>query len=186
MEDRIMGLLTRNDTAFVVIDLQEKLVPAMSDKETLEEKSVRLIKGMKVLEIPTIVTQQYSKGLGETIPSIANALGDFQHVEKNTFGCMANEEFATRIKDLGRKNIVVCGIEAHICVQQTVLQLMDEGYNVYLAADCVASRSETDKLWSITRMGEAGAVITTYEAILYEILRDSKADGFKDISAIVK
>ena len=94
-----MGLLTRNDTAFVVIDLQEKLVPAMSDRETLEDKSVRLIKGMKVLGIPTIVTQQYTKGLGETIPSVAEALGDFRHVEKNTFGCMANEEFASRIKE---------------------------------------------------------------------------------------
>ena len=181
-----MGLLTRNDTAFVVIDLQEKLVPAMSDRETLEDKSVRLIKGMKVLGIPTIVTQQYTKGLGETIPSVAEALGDFRHVEKNTFGCMANEEFASRIKESGKKNIVVCGIEAHICVQQTVLQLIEEGYNVYLVADCVASRNENDKPWSITRMGEAGAIITTYEAVLYEILRDSKADGFKDISAIVK
>ena len=181
-----MSLLTREDTAFVAIDFQEKLMPAMSGMEELEDKSVRLIKGMKALGIPTIVTQQYTKGLGETIPSIAEALGDFEHVEKNTFGCMANEEFASKIKELGKKNIVVCGIEAHICVQQTVLQLMEEGYNVYLTADCVSSRSENDKLWSITRMGEAGAVITTYEAVLYEILRDSKAEGFKEISAIVK
>ena len=181
-----MSLLTREDTAFVAIDFQEKLMPAMSGMEELEDKSVRLIKGMKALGIPTIVTQQYTKGLGETIPSIAEALGDFEHVEKNTFGCMANEEFASKIKELDRKNIVVCGIEAHICVQQTVLQLMEEGYNVYLPADCVSSRSENDKLWSITRMGEAGAVITTYEAVLYEILRDSKAEGFKEISAIVK
>lgn len=181
-----MSLLTREDTAFVAIDFQEKLMPAMSGMEELEDKSVRLIKGMKALGIPTIVTQQYTKGLGETIPSIADALGDFEHVEKNTFGCMANEEFASKIKELGKKDIVVCGIEAHICVQQTVLQLMEEGYNVYLPADCVSSRSENDKLWSITRMGEAGAVITTYEAVLYEILRDSKAEGFKEISAIVK
>ena len=181
-----MSLLTREDTAFVAIDFQEKLMPAMSGMEELEDKVVRLIKGMKALGIPTIVTQQYTKGLGETIPSIADALGDFEHVEKNTFGCMANEEFASKIKELGKKDIVVCGIEAHICVQQTVLQLMEEGYNVYLPADCVSSRSENDKLWSITRMGEAGAVITTYEAVLYEILRDSKAEGFKEISAIVK
>ena len=99
---------------------------------------------------------------------------------------MANEEFASRIKELGKENIVVCGIEAHICVQQTVLELLDAGYNVYLIVDCISSRSEEDKLWSITRMGEAGAVITTYEAVLYELLRDSKAEGFKEISAIVK
>ncbi len=99
---------------------------------------------------------------------------------------MENEEFAARIKELGRKNIVICGIEAHICVQQTALQLMEAGYNVYLVVDCISSRSEEDKLWAVTRMGEAGAVITTYEAVLYEILRNSKADGFKAVSAIVK
>lgn len=181
-----MSLLTRDNTTFVAIDFQEKLMPAMSGKELLEEVTVRLMKGMKVLGIPTVVTQQYTKGLGATIPSMAEALGDFQHVEKNTFSCMANDAFVSRIRDLGRKNIVICGIEAHICVQQTVLELMEAGYQVYLVADCISSRSEEDKLWSITRMGEAGAVITTYEAVLYEILRDSKAEGFKEISAIVK
>lgn len=181
-----MSLLTRDDTAFVMIDFQERLMPAISNNDRLESQTVKLVKGMKVLGIPIVVTQQYTKGIGETIPSIAEALGDFQHIEKNSFSCMANEEFAARIKELNKKNIVVCGIEAHICVQQTVLQLMEQGYNVYLVADCVSSRSEEDKLWSITRMGEAGAVITTYESVLYELLRDSKADGFKAISAIVK
>lgn len=181
-----MSLITRENTTFVAIDFQEKLMPAMSGAEMLEELTVRLMKGMKVLGVPTVVTQQYTKGLGATIPSMAEALGDFRHVEKNTFSCMANDEFAARLKELGRKNVVICGIEAHICVQQTVLELIDAGYNVYLVVDCISSRSEEDKLWSVTRMGEAGAVITTYEAVLYEILRDSKADGFKEISAIVK
>ena len=181
-----MGLLTRDDTAFVAIDFQERLVPAMSGKEKLTEKTERLAKGMQALGIPTVVTQQYTKGLGSTIPSIAEALGEFEPIDKFTFGCMENEEFAARIKELGRKNIVICGIEAHICVQQTALQLIEAGYNVYLVVDCISSRSEEDKLWAVTRMGEAGAVITTYEAVLYEILRNSKADGFKAVSAIVK
>lgn len=181
-----MSLITRDDTALVMIDFQEKLMPAMSGTELLEELTVRLAKGMKVLGVPAVVTQQYTKGLGATTPSIAEALGDFQHIEKNTFSCMANEEFVGKIKELGRKNIVVCGIEAHICVQQTVLELIEAGYNVYLIVDCISSRSEEDKLWSVTRMGEAGAVITTYESVLYEILRGSKEDGFKEISAIVK
>ena len=181
-----MTLLKREDTTLVVIDFQEKLMPVISGNEQLEDKSVRLIKGMKVLGAPIIVTQQYTKGLGGTIASVSEALGDFQHVEKNTFGCMENEEFVARIKESGKKDIVVCGIEAHICVQQTVLQLLDAGYNVYLAADCVSSRNENDKIWALARMREAGAVITTYEAVLYEMLRNSKAEGFKDISAIVK
>ena len=103
-----MGLLTRDDTAFVAIDFQERLVPAMSGKEKLTEKTERLAKGMQALGIPTVVTQQYTKGLGSTIPSIAEALGEFEPIDKFTFGCMENEEFAARIKELGRKNIVIC------------------------------------------------------------------------------
>ncbi|MDO4546306.1 MAG: hydrolase [Bacillota bacterium] len=181
-----MSLLTKENTAFVVIDFQEKLMPAMSYKEELEEKMVRLAKGMKVLGIPTIVTQQYTRGIGETIPSIAEALGDFTPIDKTTFSCLANQEFKKQLEETGKKNIVVCGIEAHICVQQTALQLLEEGYTVYIAVDCISSRNQDDMLWSVTRMGEAGAVITTYEAILYELLRDSKAEEFKAISAIVK
>lgn len=181
-----MSLLNRDDTAFVMIDFQERLMPAINNNERLEAQTVKLAKGMKALGIPTVITQQYTKGIGETIPSIAEVLGDFQHVEKTSFSCMANEEFAAKIRELNKKNIVVCGIEAHICVQQTVLELMEEGYNVYIVADCIGSRSEEDKLWSITRMGEAGAVVTTYESVLYEILRTSKADGFKAVAAIVK
>lgn len=181
-----MGLIRREEAAFVAIDFQEKLMPVMSGKEKLEDKTVRLLSGLKALGIPGIVTQQYTKGIGETIAPIAEAIGEFEHVEKYSFSCMANEDFVAKLNSLNKKDIIVCGIEAHICVQQTVIQLMEAGYNVFLAVDCISSRSEEDKLWSITRMGEAGANITTYESILYEILRDSKADGFKAISAIVK
>ena len=181
-----MSFITRDDTAFVVIDFQEKLMPAMSGRELLEDRTVRLVKGMKTLEIPTIVTQQYTKGIGPTIPSIAEALGEYEPIDKTTFSCMKNEEFIEKFRALDRKNVVVCGIEAHICVQQTVLQLIEAGYKVYDPADCVSSRAPEDKMWSISRMGEAGAVITSYEAVLYEILGGSKEQGFKQISAIVK
>lgn len=181
-----MSMIVRENAAFVAIDFQEKLMPVMSNKEKLEDRTVKLMKGLNALGIPGLVTQQYTKGIGATIASVAEAVGEFEHVEKNSFSCMANEEFVSRLEALGKKDIIVCGIEAHICVQQTVMQLLEAGYNVYLAADCISSRSEEDKLWAITRMGEAGAEITSYESILYEILRDSKADGFKAISAIVK
>lgn len=181
-----MSMIVRENAAFVAIDFQEKLMPVMSNKEKLEEKTVKLLTGLRELGVPGLVTQQYTKGIGTTIASVAEAVGEFEHVEKNTFSCMATDEFVSRLEALGKKDIIVCGIEAHICVQQTVLQLMEAGYNVYLAVDCISSRSEEDKLWAITRMGEAGAAITTYEAVLYEILRGSKADGFKAISAIVK
>ncbi|HIT99715.1 MAG TPA: hydrolase [Candidatus Copromorpha excrementavium] len=181
-----MDFITRDDTILVAIDFQERLMPVMQDKEELAERSARLLKGMKALGVPVLVTQQYTKGIGETVEQIAEALEDFEHIEKTSFGCMNNGEFAEKIKKSGKKNVVVCGIEAHICVMQTVLQLMNEGYRVYLAADCVSSRNKNDMSFGIMRMRDAGAVVTTYEAILYEMLMDSKAEGFKEISKIVK
>lgn len=181
-----MGLMNKNDTLFIVVDFQEKLMPVMSDKESLEEKTCRLAEGMKVLGIPHIVTQQYTKGIGETIPSIAEAVGPFTAIDKISFSCLGNEEFAQQLEAAGRRTAVVCGIEAHICLQQTVLQLLDLGYQVYVPADCVSSRSPRDREQSLARMAAAGAVVTTYESILYELLRDAKAPEFKAISKIVK
>ncbi|MBQ9060905.1 MAG: hydrolase [Firmicutes bacterium] len=181
-----MALINREDTLFIAIDYQEKLMPVMSNKEDLEDKVCRLAEGLKVMGIPHIVTQQYTKGIGETIPSVAEAIGEFEPIDKTSFSCMNNEEFVRQLKAIGRKTAIVCGIEAHICLQQTVLQLLDEGYTVYVPIDCISSRSQRDCMWSTERMGRAGAIMTTYEAILYELLGGSKAPEFKAISKIVK
>ena len=178
--------LNREDTLAIFIDYQEKLMPAMSGKEELEDKVCRLARGLKVLGIPNIVTQQYTKGIGETIPSIGEAIGDFKAIDKTTFSCMRNVEFVNSLELISRPNIVVCGIEAHICLQQTVEQLLEEGYKVYVPVDCISSRNRNDMLWAAERMEKAGAVMTTYESILYELVKDSKAEGFKEISKIVK
>lgn len=178
--------LNREDTLAVFIDFQEKLMPAMHNKEVLQDKVVRLAKGLKVLDIPHIVTQQYTKGIGETIPEVAEAIGEFEPIDKTTFSCMSHVDFINQLEIAARRNIVVCGIEAHICVQQTVEQLLEEGYNVYIPVDCISSRSQNDFLWAAERMEKAGAVMTTYESVLYELLKDSKADGFREISRIVK
>lgn len=181
-----MKLMNRDDCIFIVIDYQEKLMPVMQDKQVLEDKVCRLAEGMKKLGIPHIVTQQYTKGIGETIPSVAEAIGKFEPIDKTSFSCMRNETFVDQLEATGRRTAVVCGIESHICVQQTAIQLLGRGYNVYVPADCVSSRSMEDKIYSLTRMGEAGAVITTYESVLYELLGDAKAEEFKAISRIVK
>ena len=141
---------------------------------------------MKALEIPHIVTQQYTKGIGETIPSIAEAVGPFEPVDKTSFSCLGNEEFVKLLEASGKKTAVVCGIEAHICLQQTVLQLLERGFKVYVPADCVSSRSLLDREMSLSRMAAAGAVLTSYEAVLYELLRDAKDPAFRQVSKIVK
>jgi len=181
-----MKLMNRDDTLFIAIDFQEKLMPVMNDKANLEDKVCRLAAGMKKLDLPIVVTQQYTKGIGETIPSVAEALGKFEAIDKTSFSCMGNSDFVARLDELGRKTAVVCGIEAHICLQQTVIELLARGYDVYVPADCTSSRSEQDKLWALARMGEAGAKITTYEAVLYELVGDAKDPDFKAISKIVK
>lgn len=181
-----MELINREDTVFIVIDFQEKLMPVMAEKERLEEKVCRLAEGMKALEIPHIVTQQYTKGIGETIPSIAEAVGPFEPVDKISFSCLGNEEFVKLLEASGKKTAVVCGIEAHICLQQTVLQLLERGFKVYVPADCVSSRSLLDREMSLSRMAAAGAVLTSYEAVLYELLRDAKDPAFRQVSKIVK
>ena len=181
-----MSFMNREDTVAVFIDFQEKLMPAMSGKEVLEDKVCRLASGLQVLGLPHVVTQQYTKGLGETIPSVAAAIGEFDPIDKTTFSCMNHVDFVNQLDLAEKQNVIVCGIEAHICVQQTVLQLLEEGCKVYVPVDCISSRSQTDLLWATERMEKAGAILTTYESILYELLRDSKAEGFREISKIVK
>lgn len=178
--------LTRENCVLIAIDYQEKLVPAMYEKEELIDKSARLIKGFEILGMPVIITEQYPKGLGVTIPAIKEANPSAQIIEKNTFSAWDNEECVDAVKKINRPNAVVVGIETHVCEQQTVLAMLEEGYNVYVAADCVSSRSAFDRDISIERMKAAGAVITTYESILFDVLKWSKADEFKQISALVK
>lgn len=183
-----MNTLTieRDDAICVVVDLQEKLLPAMHDAKTVEENNIKLLKGMKALGIPTVVTQQYTKGIGETVASVKEVLGAFEHIEKTSFSCMGEPEFCKAIESFDKGTVILTGIEAHICVEQTAIDLIKEGYNVALVTDCIQSRNPQNKERSILRLANAGVIITTYESVLYELLENSKAAEFKAISAIVK
>ncbi|MEG2323952.1 MAG: hydrolase [Anaerovoracaceae bacterium] len=181
-----MSTIKKEDAIFIAIDFQERLLPAMNNCKELEATMVKMAEGMKVLNIPTIVTQQYTKGLGSTTQPIAEALGRFEPIDKTTFSALGQEAFINELKASGKKTTIITGIETHICVQQTAIDLLEKGYNVYVVKDCVASRKDSDNLCSQERMARAGAVITTYESVLYELLGGAKAEGFKAISAIVK
>jgi len=181
-----MSLMNRENTALIIIDCQTKLMPAIAHTAELEETVVKLAKGAKTLGLPVIVTQQYTKGLGPTVDSLNEVLGDYEPVEKTTFSAYGTPEFVEKVKEVGKTNILMAGVESHICVQQTTLDLLEAGYNVYLIQDCVGSRKDNDKNVACQRMADAGAVVTTYEAALYEVLRGAKEEGFKAISAIVK
>jgi nicotinamidase-related amidase len=178
--------IEREQAIAIVVDYQEKLLPVMNEREQLIHNSCILLEGLKALDVPMLVTQQYTKGLGSTTDDICEALGEFEPVEKVTFSAMGTQEFVDAMKVAGRKNVIMTGTETHICVQQTTLELLEAGYNVYLVQDCVGSRKDNDKNIACQRMAAAGAVVTTYEAVLYELLKGAKAEGFKTVSAIVK
>ncbi len=175
------------DTLAIVIDYQEKLVPVMHEKELLIKNTEKLIKGLNILEIPMIVTQQYTKGIGMTVEELRNAYGsEFLYHDKISFSCYEEEEIESQIKKYNKKNIILCGIEAHICVLQTLIDCIADNYNVILVEDCISSRRENDKKIAVKRAVKEGAVITTYESILFELTRKAGNDIFKSISRLIK
>lgn len=175
------------DTMALVIDFQERLVPVMDNKEPLIHNTEILLKGLQALNIPMVVTQQYTKGIGMTVPELAEVFGEsFEYNDKVSFSCAEDEEIFAKVVDNGKKNIIVCGIEAHICVLQTVIDLIAKGYNVILVEDCVGSRKDSDRLVGIKRAIAEGAIPTTYESILFELTRVAKSDVFKQISKLIK
>ena len=178
--------ITTDNALLLVVDFQARLMPAIFESEALAIKTAAFAKGCRVLGVPIIAMQQYTKGLGETVGEIREALGDFEHVEKITFSCCGCAEFAEKLAREERKNILLTGIEAHICVQQTALDLLETNYNVYLITDCVGSRFEADRFCAERRMEKAGAVLTTMESVLFEMLGRADHPHRKEISSIVK
>jgi len=188
--------LRKEDTVLVGIDFQERLMPAMKNNDEVEATAAKLVKGCRILGVPAVFTQQYTKGLGATVPAIVTALteaigdeipaAEFNPVEKTSFSAMGEPAFVEALKKLGRKTVIIAGVEAHVCVQQTVLDLLENGYDVFVANDCISSRSNNDKKYAQRRMGDAGAAGTTYESILFELCGGAKEPGFKQISALVK
>lgn len=170
----------------LVVDIQERLFPHIYDHEALQANYVRFIKGLRILNIPIIVTEQYSKGLGKTIAPVAAALGSFDACEKMTFSaCRVSEVEGIVLGSQGHQ-IIVIGIEAHVCVQQTVLDILAQGRTVIVVEDCVSSRKRNDRDVAVARMRSEGALITTYESLLFEMLGTAEADAFKQISNLVK
>jgi nicotinamidase-related amidase len=178
--------INKEEAILVIVDVQERLFPVMKGKEELEETLVKLIKGCKILGVPMLVTEQYTKGLGLTIPGLREALGEYEPIEKTAFSIMGEPAFVETLKQTGRKKVILAGIETHVCILQSALDLLAAGYEVFLVMDGVTSRSNSDKKYAQRRISEAGAIGTTYESILFELLIGAREPGFKDISNLVK
>jgi len=174
------------DAIFCLVDVQEKLFPHVNNKEIIEKNLITLIKGLKIHNLPLIINEQYKKGLGETIPSLRELIDDEPHFEKTTFSCCGNESTLETLKASGKKVVIVAGIETHVCVLQTCLDLLEEGFQPVLVTDCVTSREQYNSVMAIERLVQAGVIPTTYESLLFELTVNAKNPNFKAISALVK
>jgi nicotinamidase-related amidase len=179
-------LLDKDTTALVVVDLQEKLLPAISGKERVLKNSLLLMKAAELLGIPTVLTTQYRKGLGELVPEVRAAAPGQQPLDKVSFGCFGDESFLKHLQSLGRGQLLVTGIESHICVTQTVLGALEHGYQVHVASDATGSRSDANWAVGLGRMEKAGALLSSAEMALYELLRRSDAAPFRQLLPLLK
>ncbi len=174
--------------ALVVVDIQQKLLPPIFNKEMLVKNSQLLVRLAKILSIPIMMTTQYSKGLGATVPEVASLLPEVAAIDKLEFGCFGSDVFRAGLRALpgNRNTLLLCGMETHICVMQTALGALNDGYLVHVASDAVSSRAEWNWRVGLDRMRAAGAVISSTEMMMYELLRCSGTAEFKEMLSHLK
>jgi nicotinamidase-related amidase len=208
MESRLRS--KADDAVLIVVDMQEKLLPAMHGADGVARKAETLIRGCLLLGIPVIFTQQYTKGLGETIPSLKDAYTEaasayaagagydvapgaancaqtaFSYIEKTSFSAVDEPAFVKALDCTERSETILCGVESHVCVMQTAEDLYGRGHIVRIAADAAASRKTADSDLAYSRMAQEGMTVTTTEALLFDFMKSSKHPAFRSISELVK
>jgi len=179
--------LDAEKAVLVVIDVQERLVPAMPEDIYLRLRNTvaMLVEVAGLLGIPVVTTEQYPKGIGHTVPELAAACNETV-IEKVSFGCCGEATFLEALKNTGRTQVLITGMEAHVCVYQTVLGLLEDGYYVHLIRDAICSRNKMDYLAGVANAGQAGAVVTTAETVMFQMLQESTHEQFRAVSKLVK
>jgi nicotinamidase-related amidase len=177
-------MLNREDAALAVIDIQGNLYLAMDEKEFLLANTAKLIKGINILEIPIILTEQVK--IGPTIPELAALMPEVEPIIKNSFSCCGDDQFMAALTAAGKRQVLVCGIEAHVCAYQTSMDLMERGYEVYLVADAVSSRTARNRELGIRKLLASGAILTGTEMALFELLKTATDPKAKDLFRIIK
>jgi len=181
--------LDPNSAVLVVIDVQERLMPVIHRGDEVVKNIARLVRGTAVLGVPVLVTEQYVRGLGATVAPVREALeerGSYDPIEKSCFSARGCEDFVARLNALERRQVIVAGVETHVCVYQTVEDFLSAGFEVTLAADALSSRTETNRQIALDRMQADGAFLSSTEMSLFELLRVSGTDEFRAISKLVK
>lgn len=180
------SIMTRSGAALLVIDMQEKLLTAIKDRFDILQQTELLIEAAKILSIPILLTEQYPKGLGGTHKQLEPHLEHVQSFEKCSFSAAGEKTFLSMLESMELRHVAIAGIEAHVCVCQTALDLKVRGYEVSVCADAVSSRKAKDRDVAIDRMKDAGITITTVEALIFELLEKSGGMEFKAILKLIK
>lgn len=179
-------LLDRKRAALFVVDIQTKILAVMAQPELVVENTVKLIKGFKILELPIFATEQYPEGIGKTVAPIKRNLKGIEIRQKLTFSCCGIDGLIHSIRSQKIDQIVLCGIESHVCVWQTAMDLLHEGFSVFVVRDALSSRSETDYEAALSRMAYQGIGVTTTEMVLFELLYEAGTDEFTKVSKLIK
>jgi nicotinamidase-related amidase len=178
--------INSEEAALVILDMQERLAAAMKTRRQTVDNCLHLIETARLFQIPILVTEQYPKGLGPTLPEIREALPDYVPFEKLSFNCTQETGFLEKVASMGRKKLLLTGMEAHICVLQTSLGLMRQGYTVQVIKDAVCSRTKNNFNTGIDFLSQAGAVITCTETVLFQLLQKAGTEVFKTIVKRIK
>ena len=179
-------MLTPENTCLVIVDIQENLLPVMAEPERVVKNTAVLIQTAKALNIPILWCQQVPKALGATVESVACHLGGVEPINKFSFSCCGDEAFLTKLDETKSKSAVICGIESHVCIFQTAVDLMQKGLNVHVVADAISSRTVENKQIAINRMTKEGVTVTSTEMLLFELLKDTKHEKFRELAKLIK
>ncbi|MBC7997352.1 MAG: hydrolase [Leptolyngbya sp.] len=179
-------LLKREDAVLLIVDVQESFRKHINDFANLTRNISIMAEAAKILKLPVVVTEQYPQGLGNIVAEISACLGDHKLFEKSCFSCCGSEPFMSHLEGIGRKQIIITGIEAHVCVNQTVHDLIESGYQVHLVVDAISSRNPKNKDIGIDKMTRSGAILSSVETSLFEMLVESNTETFKSVQRLVK
>lgn len=180
------NLASPDGATLLIIDIQEKLFRLVAEQDRLVDRVTKLIAFSRILGIPLVVTEQYSRGLGPTIEPLRAVLAEVPILEKLSFSCFGADGFEQRLRELATKQLIVCGIEAHICVQQTTLDALQHGYKVHVVSDAVSSRDPENCRLGVEKMRQAGAIITSWEMVAYELMGRAGTPQFREALPLFK
>ena len=180
-----IGIPKRDETAFVLIDIQERFLPVIHNIDTVIGNANKLVSAASILNVPLLVTEQYPKGLGRTVDEIKLDAGQ-EIMEKTSFDCFGCDDFARRLGEMNVKSLVIFGVEAHVCVLKTALEAVARNYEIHVVADAVSSRTQENKTLALERLRQSGVFVVSTEMILFQLMDRAGTDEFKAISRLVK